>query len=167
MTVLMASSSIDDQLTPRSKGQVVGYSILRVLLALVILVQAEAIIESYAHFWSSNYESIPIEQISEDNDLINALLLTVAALVASLVCFPLVGWLAVVRQSKFMAVYFALLSIVWSVYVGSHLPQMPMLNMAFVGVQAGLSMAYAYLVCQRMTSKLDDNDHCCESRKER
>lgn len=123
-------------------------SVLRIGLALLVLVLAESIIESYAQFWTANYDAIPLDQLTEDADIVNALLLTLAALVLSLICFPLIGWLAVVKQSKLMANYFATMSVLWAIYVIAIVEDMPLSNVTFVTSLAATSVTYAYKLHQ-------------------
>jgi hypothetical protein len=144
----------------------VAYSLLRVLLALVILVQAEAIIESYAQYWTYNFDSVPVEELVEDAEVVQALLLTVAALIASLIGFPLIGWLAVVKQSRSLATLFAMLSVSWAIYVATFAATMPAVNVAFVSGQAALSMFYAFAVLSRaVETKSDFVSDCCVDQK--
>ena len=125
------------------------YSALRVGLALLVIILAESIIESYAQFWTSNYDSLPLDTLTEDTDIVNALMLTLAALIASLVCFPLIGWLAVVKQSPLLANYFATMSVAWAIYVVLVVDDMPLSNMAFVSSLGASSILFAFKLHHR------------------
>ncbi|KAI1305361.1 hypothetical protein HDE_01497 [Halotydeus destructor] len=119
------------------------FRLLRVGLGLLVIILAESIIEAYAQFWSAHYDSIPLDMLADDSDIVNALLLTMAALIASLIAFPLIGWLAVVQQSKLLANYFTTMSIAWAAYVVWAIGGLPATHVTFVSSLAVTSVSYS------------------------